>query len=138
MYDKRVLGLAEARAAVDAVLRAAEGHGGRPIVVAVADPDGDLIALARMDGAGHLPRRMAVRKAYTSARMETDTGAYGERLRGSGLDVKDMGDPELVAFAGGVCVREGDQVVGAIGVSGRSAAEDEELARAGLAALATK
>ena len=136
MYVKRVLGLDDARVAVDAVLRAAAETAGAPIVVAVTDADGELIAYARMDGAGHVSRSMAVRKAYTSAKVGLDSGAYGERMRDAGIDLALLGDPNLCGFAGAVCVRADGMVVGAIGVSGRTEEEDEELARAGERAIA--
>jgi glc operon protein GlcG len=135
MYDKKILGLADARKTIDTVLAIAGNDGGGPIVVTVVDPHGDAIAFARMDGAGHLPRSMAARKAYTSARMGADSGAYGERMVQAGIDLKDLGDPNVTGFAGAVCLRVDGQVVGAIGVSGRSAEHDEELAREGAAAI---
>lgn len=135
MYERRVLGLEEARRAIDAVLAVAASDGGGPIVVTVVDPDGQMIAFAAMDAAGHLPRSMAVRKAYTSARMGSDSGRYGERMRQAGIDLKDLGDPMVTGFAGAVCLRAGSAVVGAVGVSGRSAEQDEELARTGADAI---
>jgi len=133
MYERKVLGHAEARAALDAVLAAAEG--GQPVVVAVVDPDGEAIALLRMDGAGFLARHMALRKAYTAARMGADTHVWAEGLRKGGIGLSDLGDPQLVGFGGGVCVRFDGAVVGAVGVSGRSAEDDAVLARAGEAAI---
>ena len=135
MYDQKILGLDEASVALDAVLASATTDGGGPIAVCVVDPEGDTIAFARMDGAGHLPRSMATRKAYTSARMGADSGTYGDRMRSAGIDLKDLGDPKVVGFAGALCLRVGDSVVGAIGVSGRAADQDEALARIGASAL---
>jgi glc operon protein GlcG len=132
MIQRTSLGLSEARTAIDAVLEAAVDGGA--IAVVVVDPDGDTIAFARMDGSTFLSRAMAVRKAYTSARMGADSGTLGERMRTAGVDLSEL-DPHYTGHAGAVCVRADGQVVGAIGVSGRSAGLDEELARAGLAAL---
>ena len=130
MYDKKFVGLQQATAAVDAVLAQASEHAERPIVVAVADPEGDLVAFARMDGAGYLSRSMAVRKAYTAARMGSDSGVFGERMGGVVPSVHDLDDPRLVGFKGGVCITLDGVIIGAVGVSGRSGEEDEELARA--------
>jgi glc operon protein GlcG len=135
VYEKRFLGMQEARAAVDAVLVKASEDPQHPVVVAVVDPEGELVAFARMDGAGYLPRSMALRKAYTAARMGSDSGAFGDRMGGVVSSLNGLGDPLLVGFKGAVCIRSGTAVIGAIGVSGRTADDDEDLARVGLAAL---
>ena len=67
--------------------------------------------------------------------MGADTGAFGARMRGAGIDLQQLGDPMVTGFAGGVCLRVGDAVVGGLGVSGRTEEQDEELARAGAAAI---
>jgi glc operon protein GlcG len=130
MYDKKFVGLQHARAAVDVVLALANEHSERPIVVAVSDPEGELVAFARLDGAGYLSRSMAQRKAYTAARMGVDSGVFGERMSGVVPSVHDLDDPKLVGFKGGVCITLDGAIIGGIGVSGRSGEEDEELARA--------
>jgi glc operon protein GlcG len=135
VYEKKFVGVQEARLAVDAVLSQASEDPQRPVVVAVVDAEGELVAFARMDGAGYLPRSMALRKAYTAARMGSDSGTFGERMRGVVTSLQELGDPMLIGFKGGVCIRAGDTVVGAIGVSGRSADDDEDLALAALVAL---
>ena len=135
MFDKTVLGLDEARRALEAMIAAASQEPDRPVAFAVADPDGNLILYAHMDHAGHLPRDMAARKAYTSARMGANTGAWGARMGKAGIDLGDLGDPRYTGFAGGVCVRVGGAVVGGIGVSGRAADEDEVLAQIGASAI---
>lgn len=134
MHTRRTLGLDDARAAVDAVLLAATAAPDRPIAVTVADADGDVIAFARMDGCMHLSRDMASRKAYTAARMGTDTSALGERMKAGGIDLGEL-DPRFTRFGGGVCVRIDGVVVGAVAVSGLSADEDEQLAGLGAAAI---
>jgi len=55
----------------EAILDAAKAQAARigvPMNIAVVDDGGFLMAFARMDGAGYLPRSMALRKAYTAAR----------------------------------------------------------------------
>ena len=64
--ETKTVGLNEARQAIEAILAAAAATEGLPIVVTVADRDGEPIAFARMDGADYLPRSMATRKAYVS------------------------------------------------------------------------
>src|SRR5712692_417516 len=83
------------------------------------------------------PQTFAVRKAYTSAMSGQDSVAYAERLKSQGRSVSDMGNPNLVAAQGAVVVLhpQSGAVLGAIGVSGLTAQEDEDLARLGLQAL---
>jgi glc operon protein GlcG len=135
VYEKKFVGMEEARLAVDVVMAKASEDPRRPVVVVVVDPEGELVAFARMDGAGYLPRSMARRKAYTAARTGSDSEAFGEGMRGLVSSLQELGDPMLVGFKGGVCIRAGNAVLGAIGVSGRSADEDDDLARRALAAL---
>jgi glc operon protein GlcG len=138
MHATPVLGLEEARVALDAMLVAAEAKPGRPVALAVVDNHGDLVCFACMAGANPaLARQNALKKAYTSACMRTDSGVFAERTKAVGRTIADLGNPELVLDAGGaVIARESDgAILGGIGVSGRSSEEDEEIARAGRAAL---
>jgi glc operon protein GlcG len=73
------LGLSEARAIVDAMLAEAEKRGLK-FAAAVVDAGGDLIHLARMDGASALNARMSYNKAYTATKWQSDTKAIKERL----------------------------------------------------------
>ena len=105
--------------------------------MAVVDDHGDLVAFARMSAARVTTGEIAVKKAFTSARSRSNSGAYVERMKEMGLNVADLGDPRLAAFQGGVCVMKPgtDQCVGGIGVSGLSAEDDELLADRGVQAM---
>ena len=137
LYQKPALSLAQTRRAMDAMLDQAMAEPGRPLAIAIVDDAGRLLNYARMDNCRALPQRMAVSKAYTSAMSGQDSDAYAKRLKSEGRNIADFGDPQLVAVQGAVVVRDPatDLVLGAIGVSGLSAQEDEDLARVGLAAL---
>ena len=137
MYQKPALSLAQTRRAMDAMLDQAMQEPGRPLAIAIVDDAGRMLSYARMDNCRALPQRMAVSKAYTSAMSGQDSDAYAKRLKNEGRNIADFGDPQLVAVQGAVVVRDPatDLVLGAIGASGLTAQEDEELARVGLAAL---
>ena len=137
LYQKPALSLAQIRRAMDAMLDQAMQEPGRPLAIAIVDDAGRLLNYARMDNCRALPQRMAVSKAYTSAMSGQDSDAYARRLKSEGRNIADFGDPQLVAVQGAVVVRDPatDLVLGAIGVSGLTAQEDEDLARAGMAAL---
>ncbi len=135
MYDAKVLGLAEAERAVKAVIEEASKEGG-PISVAVVDAWGTPISVAKMDGSLLLFVRMALNKAYTAATWRADTRTWMERFKESGREVTWFDDHRLTVIPGGVCIRLGDDtIVGGIGVSGRSADEDEALCFVGLKAI---
>jgi glc operon protein GlcG len=102
-------------------------------VIAVADPHGELIAFARMDGAPLSSVRIAANKAYTAARERKATKDIGERSRHpeKGFDIAYYGDEKFVGWGGGVPVWRDGQVVGAVAVSGLPQEEDMRLASYG-------
>src|SRR5215211_1167539 len=116
--------LARARAIVDDVLTNASG----PVSVFVADPHGELVAAATMDGAAPDSRLNAQRKAYTAARSDaTSTRELAEKARADPAERASF-DPFFVFFLGGVAVFEDGRRVGAVGVSGLPGEVDERLA----------
>ncbi len=137
MYQKPTLCLSQVRNAMNAMLDKAMQELDRPLAIAIVDDGGKMLNYARMDNCRALPQRMAISKAYTSAMSGSDSDAYAQRLKNENRNIADFGDPALVAVQGAVVVRDPatDQVLGAIGVSGLSAQEDEDLARLGLNSL---
>ena len=107
-------------------------------VIAVADAHGELIAFARMDGAPLSSILIATNKAYTAARERKPTKEIGDKIRHpeKGFDIAFYGDSRFVGWGGGVPIRRNGEVVGAIGVSGLSSAEDIALANLGLELIA--
>ena len=69
----------EARRAVDLIVEKASQMQ-KAVVVAVADSHGDLICLARMDGAPVSSIRVATNKAWTAARERKPTKEIGEKV----------------------------------------------------------
>jgi len=110
---------------------------GKAAVVAVADAHGELIALARMDGAALPPIRIAMNKAYTAARAQKPTRDIGDRIRHpeNGHDIAYFGDNRFVGWGGGIPVRRDGKVIGAVAVSGLPELEDMEVAAMGVAAI---
>jgi uncharacterized protein GlcG (DUF336 family) len=106
------------------------------VAVAVVDEAGDAIVLIRMDGANPAVADLALDKAYTAANTGAPTEAFGElMLSRPGLALGLSNRPRLLTWGGGVPVRADGQVVGAVGVSGGTEADDIACARAALAAL---
>jgi glc operon protein GlcG len=140
MFLKKCLGLAEARAAVEAVLDEAVKLPDAPIAVAVADDYGRLVYFARMDGCPPVVVELAINKAYTAAVALLDTVAFAERDKGWGRELATYGDARFTYLQGGLVISTGADdgprtVIGGIGVSGRMPDADERLARIGLEAM---
>lgn len=108
---------------------------GWKINVAVVDRGGNLMAFLRMPGAFLHSIDIAIDKAYTSASFGFPTKAWmGAIGHDEGMKLGFSAQPRLIVFGGGLPVGL-DDWLGGIGVSGASEAEDEECARAGLAAI---
>src|SRR6185369_9226958 len=125
----------QAVAALNAMIAEAAKEPERPLAFAIVDDMGDLIAFARMDKVNPMPYSLALKKAYTAARLRSDTLAIGERWKAQGRSPADYGDPNLTNVQGGIVIMTEGGPLGGIGVSGRRADEDEEIARVGLAAM---
>jgi glc operon protein GlcG len=133
-----MISVARARAAIDAVVAAAEAAG-FIVAVAVVDDHGDLIAAQRMDGCRPRSMRMTQRKAYTAAVMDRNTGAFHEELDSMHRQIGYYGDAMLCGLPGGVVVRDAaGRTIAAIGVTGNAKNRDEELAATGIPALTTQ
>jgi glc operon protein GlcG len=129
MIQEQTIDYAEARRALDALVREIERRG-KAGVIAVADTHGELIAFARMDGAPISSITIAMNKAYSAARERKPSKEIGNASRHpeKGFDIGYFGDPRFTGWGGGVPVLNDGKVVGAIAVSGLPQAEDMELA----------
>ena len=105
------------------------GHKGA--AVAVVDPHGELLAFLRTDGCRFPSIGIAINKAYTAAREQIESGELGTRSREEGFPMTNFGELRYVTWGGGVPIKVGDHVVGAVGVSGLPEQEDIALARMG-------
>jgi len=124
-----------AATATQAAVTHAEQLGIR-INVAVTDGSGTLMAFLRMPGAFLHSVEIAMDKAYTAASFGFPTAQWPNILKDDEALRIGIGQrPRMVIFGGGLPINENGELIGGIGVSGGSAEQDEECARAGLAAL---
>jgi glc operon protein GlcG len=128
------LALGAAQAALDKVCTALQADG-KTAVVAVSDAQGELLSFARLDGAPLPSITVACNKAWTAARMNSETSALGRLSREGEWDFAFFGDPRYIGWGGGVPVRLHGRVIGAVAVSGLSQEEDERYARLGVEVL---
>lgn len=136
MITEWTLSYAEAKGIIETV--AAEIiKRNKSAVIVVTDNHGELVALARMDGAPLSSLAIATNKAWTAARERKPSKDIGDaaRDRQNGFDIGYFGDPKFTGWGGGVPVWKDEKLAGAIAVSGLPEAEDIELATYGAASL---
>ena len=113
---------------------------GQPMNIAVVDSGGNLVAFERMDGAWLGSIDISMKKAWTSRAFDISTKDLGGVSQPGadffGIHVSNGG--KVMIFAGGVPLKEGKAVVGAIGVSGGSGEQDQAVAEAGAGWLAKR
>ncbi len=122
------------------IIAAAEQHAqeiGQPMNIAVVDQGGNLIAHVRMDNAWIGSVDIAINKAWTARAFDIETKALAENSQSGdqffGIHASNHG--RVMIFAGGIPLKRGDQVMGAIGVSGGMGKQDQAVAEAGAAAF---
>ena len=117
---------------------AAESHATKNnwnVVIAIVDDGGHLLYLQRMDGAQTGSVEVAIKKAQTATSFKRPSKVFGAGLAGGRTALVAL--PGALPFEGGVPITADGQVLGAIGVSGVTAAQDGMIAQAGVDALGT-
>lgn len=129
---KKVLTLEGAKKAIAAAVGEARKAGATG-VIAVVDDGGNLMALERIDGTFAAGANISIGKARTAVLFKKPTKVF-EDVIGKGRTA--MVAVDFTPLQGGIPILVEGQVVGGIGVSGASSAQqDEELALAGAAAV---
>ena len=123
--------LSDAQVILERAVRAARA-GGHRLAIAIVEPNGELVAFVRMDDTQYGSILIAQRKASTAARYRQATSTMEERTL-AGRTVT-LANDDALPIAGGIPIVVDGRIVGAIGVSGASAAEDAAIATAALAA----
>jgi glc operon protein GlcG len=101
----------------------------RPICVAVCDAAGFLLAFQRQDGAPLRSIAISQGKAYSAARMQATTDALLNRIERENISVSYFCDDKITALPGGSPLKNaGGTILGAVGISGLTSAEDQEIA----------
>lgn len=100
------------------------------VSIAVLDEAGRLIHFLRMDGSPNSSIDVAIGKALHAVNFRRDTVFHQELLEKGNAVV--LGLPGILPVAGGLMLKSGDEVIGAVGVSGGPSAVDVEIARVGM------
>lgn len=108
-----------------------------PMCIAICDESGQLIAFERMDGGKVTSTIIAQDKAYTAAGAKRTTESYGVASQpGSpAYGINSAIGGRLLVVAGGLPVIVDGEVVGSIGLSSGTPAQDSECAQAGIEAF---
>jgi uncharacterized protein GlcG (DUF336 family) len=131
-----MIGLTEARRILAAAEKKAEEIG-QPMNVAVVDAGGNLVAFERMENAWLGSIDISQKKAWTSRAFDITTKDLGTHSQSGDqfFGIHASNDGKVMIFAGGIPLKQGGKVVGAIGVSGGSGEQDHAVAEAGATAL---
>jgi uncharacterized protein GlcG (DUF336 family) len=103
------------------------------VSIAVVDPAGDLLGFIKLDGAATGTVQIAQGKARTAARFGRPTKVYADRILNDTLTFLSV--EGVVQLQGGIPIIVGGRVIGAVGVSGVTSAQDEQVAMAGAAVI---
>lgn len=123
---------------LDAAMRlvaAAEAEATRrgvAVSIAVVDQAGRLMHFSRMDAANNSSVDVAIRKAEHAVNYRRDTVFHQDLLTEGNTVV--LGLPDSLPIAGGLMLKVGEEVVGAVGISGAASSVDVEIARKGMEA----
>jgi glc operon protein GlcG len=96
--------------------------------ITVVDPNGDLIAFVRMDGAQLASISISRHKARTAARYRRPTRAFEDGVQHGVNYLMTLDD--VIASRGGIPLVEGGKIIGAVGCSGGTGSQDEAICTA--------
>jgi uncharacterized protein GlcG (DUF336 family) len=110
---------------------------GQPMNIAVADNGGRGVAHVRMDGAWIGSIDISLKKAYTARAFNIATKDLTKSSQPGGefYGINSSNDGWIIVFAGGIPLKRDDKIIGAVGVSGGTAEQDQIVAEAGAAAF---
>jgi uncharacterized protein GlcG (DUF336 family) len=129
---KEVLTLRVARAIADAA-EAEAVRRGAAVVIVVVDDGGSLLVLHRLDDTQVASVEVGIAKARTAAIFRRPSKVFEDQVKNG--RVAALGLPGAAPLQGGIPIIHRGKVIGAIGVSGNTPQEDEDIAKVGAGAL---
>ncbi|WKB53761.1 GlcG/HbpS family heme-binding protein [Eleftheria terrae] len=134
MKTKPQLTAADVDRIAQAARAEAQAHGWA-VSIAIVDDGGHLLWFQRLDGASPVSAQIAPAKAHTAALGRRESKIYEDMVNQGRMSF--LSAPALQGLLeGGVPILVEGECVGAVGVSGVKSAEDAQVAKAGIAALA--
>lgn len=109
-----------------------------PVAIAVLDSTGHIVLLQKQDNTQYGSIQIAIDKAQTSVDFRRPSKAFEDALAAGGVGLRVLAVRGASPLEGGVPIIVDGKLVGAVGVSGVTSAQDAEVARAGATAVAAK
>jgi glc operon protein GlcG len=128
LIEKKALSLAAAQKIVAVAEAEAQAKGAR-VVIAVVDDSGNLLVLERLDDTQIASVEVAIGKARTAAIFRRPSREFEEQVKNGRIAALAL--PGATPLQGGMPITADGKVIGAIGVSGETPAQDEEIAIVG-------
>jgi uncharacterized protein GlcG (DUF336 family) len=105
------------------------------MAIAVVGPTGDLVYFEKMDNTQYASIAIAIHKAKAAATFRRPTLVFEERVTAGGVGLTVLTLDGIIASPGGNPIIVGGKIIGAIGLSGGTGAQDNQASLAGVAAL---
>ncbi len=131
------LTLTHAATIVDKALEHGRTRNFKPLTVAVLDAGGHLVAMKREDGSSILRPQIAEGKAWGTLGMGFGGREFARRAAAGGVFLQALmaaSDGRVVPAPGGVLIKSGGEIIGAVGISGDVSENDEACAVFGIKA----
>lgn len=135
LADTKALTLAAAEKMM-AAAKAEAAKNNWKMVIVIVDEGGHLVHLSRIDDTQYGSIDVAIGKAQTSASFKRPSKALEDAVSGGRTAL--LGIRGMTPLQGGLPVVVDGRVIGAVGVSGGTSQQDEQVAKAGVDALLTK
>jgi glc operon protein GlcG len=132
---KEVLTLRVAKSIADAAEAEAQRRGAT-VVIVVVDDAGHMLVLHRLDDTQVASVEVGIAKARTAAIFRRPSKVFEDQVRNGRISALAL--PGAAALQGGVPIVHHGRVIGAVGVSGNTPQEDEDIAKVGAAVLAER
>src|SRR5882724_11724512 len=130
--DKKTLTIEGAKKVIAAAVVYAKKNNAPGGVIAVVDDGGNLMALERLDGTFAAGANISIGKARTAVLFKRPTKVFEDIIKNGRTAMVALPDNLFTPLQGGIPIVVDGQIVGGVGVSGASSAQqDEELAIAG-------
>jgi glc operon protein GlcG len=120
------------------VLAAAEAEAKKNnwnVVISIVDTGGQLVTMSRLDNTQFGSVEVAREKAYSSVAFRRPTKVFQDSIAKGGENIRLLGLTGASLLEGGIPIVVDGKIVGGIGVSGVTSAQDAQIAQAGIDAL---